>query len=78
MSNPIYLRSCVVAVSDDDTRRVLQLIIRLGSIKKATATLGVGEATFDAARGGGRMMQSTLTRLRAALDRVEGRAAEAS
>lgn len=70
-TGPKQLRPCVVVVSEADTARVRRLIVRLGSIRVAKAALGLGDATFDAARDQGRMLRKTRDNLLEALDRVE-------
>ncbi len=70
-TGPQQLRGDLVIVSEADSARIKRLIIRLGSIKAATAALRVGDATFQAARDQGRMMRATRTNLLAQLDRAE-------
>lgn len=74
LTHPQQLRSCMVYISEENSRRVHRLIVRLGSIRAATAALGVGGATFAAAREQGRMMKATHDNLLAALDRAEAKA----
>ena len=71
---PQTLRSCIVLFTEEDSARVRRLIVRLGSIKAATAALGIVGYTFEAARDQGRVMAATRDRVLAALDRVEAKA----
>jgi hypothetical protein len=71
MGNPQQLRRCVVVTDEALALRIRRLIVKFGSIRKATDALGVGDSTFENARDCGRMMEATRDRLLAALEKAE-------
>jgi hypothetical protein len=67
-----------VILTEQETARLHRFIRRVGAVGRAMKLLGLGEYTFDAARGYGRMRSATrervldaLTRAEIALDEVE-------
>ena len=54
-----------------ETQRVVRFYARVGHLALAARKLGVCDATFDAARGYGRMQATTRERVLAALAREE-------
>jgi len=69
MSNPQYLRACMVILTEQETQRLRRFVVRVGHLGRATAMLGLSSCTFDAARGYGRMQRTTRERVLAALAR---------
>ncbi|HXG69958.1 MAG TPA: hypothetical protein VNJ04_05015 [Gemmatimonadaceae bacterium] len=71
MGRPQQLRPCVVTFPEAGALRIRKLLYRIGGVRKATIELGIGDSTFEAALGQGRMLASTRDRILVALDRVE-------
>ncbi len=63
-------RACMVVLTDAETLRVRKFVARMGGPVAAMRELGVPQGTFDAARGYGRMMNTTRERVLEALARV--------
>lgn len=59
-----------VLVGDDVQRRTRAVTALVGT-RKAPGVLGIGQATLDAAREGGRLRPETKARLLEALERAE-------
>ena len=68
VSSPNQLRKNVVVLTREQSTRVDQYVIRVGSKRIAQMRLGIGEITLDAARDQGRMQDVTRDRILAALD----------
>lgn len=75
MSNarsPQHLRPAMVMLTERETLRLRHFIVRVGQVQIARERLGLTKgATFDAARGYGRMLSTTRERILSALDREE-------
>lgn len=63
-----------IVVDEDLSRRTRAFVLAVGH-RRATALLGVGKATIEAAMERGRMQRATFTRLVEALGREERRCA---
>lgn len=71
MSRPQTLRPNMVILTESETARVKRFLVRVGRVGLAMARLGISEQTFDAARGYGRMQNTTRERVLEALAREE-------
>ncbi len=68
---PQQNRSCAVILSDAETARVQQFVVRCGKVVIAQRRLGLGRLVLDNARDYGRMQATTRDRVLEALAREE-------
>lgn len=66
----VHNRACMVVLTENETQRLRNFVAKCGGPVAALRQLGVAHGTFDAARGYGRMMNTTRERVLEAMDRV--------
>lgn len=68
---PHHLRSCVVYITPDESRRVKAIVLANGWKATLAILSGIGKPTVEAAVEQGRMQRTTHERLFAAVARYE-------